>query len=82
MGRLVNRTGAASVTLLAAVSLAVGGCASSGGSPGVASCSAKHAAGPAGSAPGGSSNPAVAAGWTLPNGNLQNTRDVASPITT
>jgi len=23
----------------------------------------------------------VAAGWTLPGGNLQNTRDVASPIT-
>ena len=82
MGRFVNRTGAASVTLLAAVSLAVCGCGSSGSSPGVASCSAKHAAaGPASSAPGGSPNPAVAAGWTLPNGNLQNTRDVASPIT-
>jgi outer membrane protein assembly factor BamB len=30
--------------------------------------------------PNGSSNPAAAASWTLPGGNLQNTRDVASPI--
>ena len=31
-------------------------------------------------AAGGPANPAVAAGWTLPGGNLQNTRDVASAI--
>ena len=30
---------------------------------------------------GGPANPAVAPGWTLPGGNLANTRDVASPIT-
>jgi alcohol dehydrogenase (cytochrome c) len=71
MSCLVNRTGVASVTLLAAVSLAVGGC-SSNGSSGVASCFAKHAAaGTAGST----------AGWTLPGGNRQNTRDAASSIT-
>jgi alcohol dehydrogenase (cytochrome c) len=82
MARFVNRTGVAGVTLLAAVSLVVCGCSSGGSSPGVASCSTKHgAAGPAGGAPGGSPNPAVAAGWTLPNANLQNTRDVASSIT-
>ena len=64
-----------------AAGLAVGGCASSA-SPSVASCFARHAAaGQAGSAPGARANPAVAAAWTLPGGNLQNTRDVASPIT-
>ena len=31
-------------------------------------------------APAGKANPAVAAGWALPGGNQQNTRDVASPI--
>ena len=50
--------------------------------PSTASCFAKHgAAGQFGSAPGAPANPAVAAAWTLPGGNLQNTRDVASPIT-
>jgi alcohol dehydrogenase (cytochrome c) len=77
----VTRTGVASAALLAAAMLAAGGCASTRNA-GVASCFAKHpAAGPASSAPGGSANPAVAAGWTLPGGNLQNTRDVASAIT-
>jgi glucose dehydrogenase len=77
----VNRTGVASATLLVAASLAVGGCGSNGNSS-VASCFAKHAAaGQASSAPSGSPNPAVAAGWTLPGGNLANTRDVASAIT-
>ena len=82
MGRSVNRTGVASVTLLAAVSLAVVGCGGSGnGSSSTASCFSHHtAAGTASSAPGGSPDPAVAAGWTLPGGNLQNTRDVASSI--
>jgi outer membrane protein assembly factor BamB len=78
---LVKRTGVASVTLLVAASLAVGGCGSNGNSS-VASCFSKHAAaGRASSAPSGSPNPAAAAGWTLPGGNLQNTRDVASSIT-
>jgi alcohol dehydrogenase (cytochrome c) len=34
-----------------------------------------------GSATGGARGSPAAAGWTLPGGNLQNTRDVASPIT-
>jgi alcohol dehydrogenase (cytochrome c) len=81
MGHLVNRTGAASVALLAAASLAVGGCGGSSGSSSTAGCFSQHeAAGAASSAPGGSPNPAAAAGWTLPNANLQNTRDVASSI--
>jgi len=78
----VTRTGVAGVTLLAAAGLAAGGCASSTSSSSVAGCLAKPAAaGTAGSGPGGSANPAVAAGWTLPGGNLANTRDVASAIT-
>ena len=78
----VKRPAVAGVTLLIAAGLAVGGCGSSKAHSSTASCFAKHAAaGTAGSAPGGSSNPAVAAGWTLPGGNLANTRDVASPIT-
>jgi outer membrane protein assembly factor BamB len=77
-----NRPVVAGVSLMAAASLAVAGCASSSGSgSSTASCFARHgAASPAASAPGGSANPAAAAAWTLPGGNLQNTRDVASPI--
>src|SRR5450755_4980199 len=79
----VQRPVVAGVTLLVAAGLAVGGCSSkSSSSSSTASCFARHAAaGTAGSAPGGSPDPAVAAGWTLPGGNLANTRDVASPIT-
>jgi alcohol dehydrogenase (cytochrome c) len=78
----VKRPAVAGVVVLVAAGLAVGGCASSKSSSSTASCFAKHAAtGTASIAPGGSSNPAVAAGWTLPGGNLANTRDVASAIT-
>ena len=78
----VNRTAVAGVIVAVAAGLAAGGCASSSSAnPGVANCSGQHAAaGQAASAPGGSAGPA-AAGWTLPGGNLANTRDVASPIT-
>jgi outer membrane protein assembly factor BamB len=72
----------AGVALLAVAGLAVGGCGGSSGSSSTTGCFSQHAAaGTAGSAPGGSPNPAAAAGWTLPNANLQNTRDVASSIT-
>ena len=75
------RPAVAGVVLAVAAGLAVGGCGS-GAKPSVASCSAKHAAaGQASSTLPGSPNPAVAAGWTLPGGNLANTRDVASAIT-
>jgi alcohol dehydrogenase (cytochrome c) len=72
----------AGVSLVVAAGLAAGGCASGTSSSSVASCFAKHAAaGQASSAPSGSPGPAAAAAWTLPGGNLQNTRDVASAIT-
>ena len=57
--------------LVAAAGLA-GGCSSS--QPGTASCLS-------GAAPGRTPSAAAAPGWALPGGNLQNTRDVASLIT-
>src|SRR5580692_3975582 len=80
MMTFAKRTGAAGLTLLA-VSLALAGCASSahpaaGSAP--ATCSAGSAS--AGAA-GNSGSAAGAAAWTLPGANLQNTRDVTSPIT-
>ena len=81
MSYLAYRPAVASVILAVAASLAAGGCAS-GAKPSAASCSApRAAAGQAASAPAAPPNPAVAAAWTLPGGNLANTRDVASPIT-
>jgi outer membrane protein assembly factor BamB len=81
MSYLADRPAVASVILAVAASLAAGGCAS-GAKPSAASCSApRAAAGQAASAPAAPPNPAVAAAWTLPGGNLANTRDVASPIT-
>jgi len=75
-----KRAGVAGVTLLAATSLAACGGGSNSSSSG-ASCLTRHAAaGTASSAPGGSPGPAAAAAWTLPGGNLANTRDVASSI--
>jgi alcohol dehydrogenase (cytochrome c) len=71
----VRRPAVASVTLVVAAGLAVGGCGS-GGSPAAASCLSK---GVQSAAPGAA--PGAAAGWTLPGGDLANTRDVASPIT-
>ena len=57
----------AGVILVAAASLA--GCRGNSNSSTAAACSGKSVAAPA------------AAAWTLPGGNLANTRDVASPIT-
>ncbi len=68
------------MTLPAAASLAAGGCGSNSNSS-TPSCFSKPAAAGKASTVSGSPNPAVAAGWTLPGGNLQNTRDVASAIT-
>jgi alcohol dehydrogenase (cytochrome c) len=78
---LVQRPAVAGLTLLVAAGLAVGGCSGSSSHSAAGCLSRPATAGAAGSAPGGSANPAVAAGWTLPGGNLANTRDVASPIT-
>jgi alcohol dehydrogenase (cytochrome c) len=78
---LVQRPAVAGLTLLVAAGLAVGGCSGSSNHS-AAGCLSRHAAaGTAGSAPGSPANPGVAAGWTLPGGNLANTRDVASAIT-
>jgi len=80
MKSLVKRSAAAGLTAVVAAGLAASGCASSTSTAKAPACSAR---GPAGSAAGSSapSAPAGAAGWTLPGANLQNTRDVASPIT-
>jgi alcohol dehydrogenase (cytochrome c) len=81
---------AAGASLVLAAGLVLGGCGSS--TPRTPKCSAKSgtttgasavsgSANPAAGGKAGSpANPAVAAGWTLPGGNLANTRDVASPI--
>ena len=78
---LVSPPVVAGVLVSLAAGLAVGGCASSA-RPSAAGCSAQHpVAGQPATAPAGRASPAVAAGWTLPGGNLANTRDVASGIT-
>jgi outer membrane protein assembly factor BamB len=81
MKHFATRTGVAAATLLLAAGTVVGGCASSTNHASVAGCRARHvAAGTVSSAPGGSANPRAASAWTLPGGNLANTRDVASAI--
>src|SRR5258708_32260436 len=72
------RTAVTGALLVMAAGLAAGGCSSS--QPGTAGCSCGLAAGGPPGTTGSSPDPG-AAGWTLPGGNLQNTRDVASPIT-
>jgi alcohol dehydrogenase (cytochrome c) len=70
MRYFVKPPAVAGVVLVVAAGLAVGGCGgSSSHSSAAAACSGKPVAAPA------------EAGWTLPGGNLANTRDVASPIT-
>jgi alcohol dehydrogenase (cytochrome c) len=59
---------------------AIGGCGGSNKSS-AAGCRATHSTSTqATTAPAGSSDPSAAAAWTLPGGNLQNTRDVTSSI--
>jgi glucose dehydrogenase len=78
----------AGVCLVAAASLAAGGCSSSHHPAQALACPPGSPAGSGAGAAGGSgvpaptskADPAVAAGWALPGGNRQNTRDVASPI--
>jgi alcohol dehydrogenase (cytochrome c) len=80
MRSFVSRTGVAGVTVLAAAGLAVAGCSDSTPHVSAQGCAAKHA-GAASTAPASPASPGVAAAWSLPGGNLQNTRDVASAIT-
>jgi alcohol dehydrogenase (cytochrome c) len=81
----VMRPIVAGVALVIVASLAAGcstSSTSSSSKSSTAGCFSKAAAaGQASSTPAGSANPAVAAGWTLPGGNVANTRDVASSIT-
>src|SRR5580704_12137338 len=83
MGCLVNRSAVTTAAMVVAAGLAAAGCSTSSGSTtSVASCSGKHAStGSASTGSASSASPGVAAAWTLPGGNLANTRDVASAIT-
>jgi alcohol dehydrogenase (cytochrome c) len=80
-----GRPTAVGVSLMLAAGLAVAGCGGSSG-PAPLACSARPSAtggagAAGGSAPaGGAANSTAAPGWTLPGGNLANTRDVASAI--
>jgi alcohol dehydrogenase (cytochrome c) len=76
----VRRAEVASVILLAAAGLAVAGCSGSTPHASAPNCSGKQA-GAASTVPAGSASPGVTAAWTLPGGNLANTRDVESAIT-
>jgi outer membrane protein assembly factor BamB len=75
------------VSLVVAAGLAVGGCGGGSKTAAPLVCHPSGRSGGTGSAAAapaaisGTANPAVAAGWTLPGGNLANTRDVASAIT-
>jgi outer membrane protein assembly factor BamB len=69
------------VTLLAAAGLAAAGCnTSSGSSSSVAGCSGQQASA-ASTVPASSATTGAAAAWALPGSDMQNTRDVASAIT-
>jgi outer membrane protein assembly factor BamB len=70
--------GVVSVALLVTASLALTGCGKKASSA-AAGCTVKHSVQVSG-APSGSAGPGVAASWALPGANLQNTRDVASSI--
>jgi outer membrane protein assembly factor BamB len=81
---LNKRSAAVGLTVVVVAGLAASACTT--GSPSTASasnCSGKTAAAGAATttSPSPSSTSGVGAGWTLPGANLQNTRDVASPIT-
>jgi len=76
----VTRTGVAGLTVLAGAGLAVAGCSGSTPHASAPSCSGKRA-GAASTVPASSASPEIAAAWTLPGGDMRNTRDVASAIT-
>jgi alcohol dehydrogenase (cytochrome c) len=72
MRSLIRGSAAAGLTVIVVAGLAASGCSSSPSTTSTSNCSGKGE---------GSSTAAAAAGWTLPGANLQNTREVASPIT-
>jgi alcohol dehydrogenase (cytochrome c) len=76
MRSLIRGSAAAGLTVVVVAGLAASGCSSSPSTTSASNCSGKSPAAGA-----GSSTAAAAAGWTLPGANLQNTREVTSPIT-
>jgi outer membrane protein assembly factor BamB len=62
------------------IATGIGGCGSSNRSTASGCLPTPSGTNPAGSVSGGSSDPVAASAWTLPGGDLQNTRDVASSI--
>jgi outer membrane protein assembly factor BamB len=78
------RPATAGVSLVVVAALTVGGCGSSGSTTAPLACPpSAPAAGTSGgaAAPAAGAAKAAAGGWALPGGNLANTRDVASAIT-
>jgi alcohol dehydrogenase (cytochrome c) len=80
MRRQVGRPTVAAATLIIATAVAVGGCGSTSKSTATGCLAGQSSASSGGSAPTASSGSAAAPAWTLPGGNLQNTRDVASAV--
>ena len=85
MRRIVRRPVVAGATLLAVLipgSLVAAGCGSGGNTSSTAACTTKTATAKAGTATGpAGAGTRPAAGWTEPGADQQNTRDVASAIT-
>jgi outer membrane protein assembly factor BamB len=80
MRRRVRWPTVAGAALVIASTVGIAGCGSNNRSS-ASGCLATHSAPtPTASASGASTNPGVAPAWTLPGGNLQNTRDVVSSI--
>lgn len=73
MSAVTTARPALAVSLVVAAGLIAGGCGHTA-SPSASPCSAPSTAGP-------QASPAAGPGWTLPGANPQNTRAVASPIT-
>src|SRR3984957_5553311 len=75
-----RRSAGAGAALVVTAALIAGGCSSSSSSSSSAlACPSKHGTAVAGTAPAATGQPA--AGWTQPDADLANTRDVASAIT-
>jgi alcohol dehydrogenase (cytochrome c) len=71
---------ASSTCVIMLVAAGLAGCTASKSSTAAASCSPRHGDSPS-IAPVTPAGPGIASAWTLPGANLQNTRDVASAIT-
>jgi alcohol dehydrogenase (cytochrome c) len=82
VARLARRHRAQLLSLVVAAGLAIGGCSSGPRAVSAAQCIAGGSSSPAAAGTAGTAGTvSTSSGWTLPGGNLQNTRDVASAIT-